>query len=365
MHRQRDAGMRYVTVRPGKEGPRHFWQRKGYPLTRLPVDEIERHKRAKELNDWADKTPPQIAQIPDDTATVSGIIADYRAHHSFRALAPNTKRYYERWLDDLRQTWGPRRVEIIDKGICEEYLASIPSLGPRRNARAVLRQVMHRAVSLGKLPSNPTNDIQLESLAPRQELFDDEALGAFVTACRAHPTHGRMVYVGFMLLLFTGQRPGDMLRMGWPQYNGRTIRLKQQKTGKWVEIPAHPQLKQMLDWLRPQASAVLINMHGARPVSEKMFNVRFIEVRRAAKLDGKQARDLRRTAVVRMAEGGAEIQDIAAVTGHTIERTRQILEVYLPRTAKMAERGVARMANLSLTFSDQELSNGDITICQQ
>ena len=44
--------------------------------------------------------------------------------------------------------------------------------------------------------------------------------------------------------------------------------------------------------------------------------------------------------MVRMAEAGAEITDIAAVSGHTIAATVQILETYLPRTKKMAERGI-------------------------
>jgi integrase len=356
MPKPRD-GMRYVTIRLGKSGARFYWQRRGFPLTRLPDDEIERHRRAKELNDWADNAPPAAALLPADFSTVAAIIADYRAHDSFRELAPATKLYYERWLRDIGEMWGSRRVALINKEMCETYLNSIISLGGRREARAVLRQLLHRAVSRSKLAANPTNDIEIRSPKARQEYFDDADLERFVEACRAHPTHGRMVYIAFMLLLFTGQRPADTLRMTWRQYDGRSIRLRQRKTKKWVEVPAHPQLKEMLDALRPEAGGMLINMHVGRPVSEKMLSVRFIEVRKAAGLETKQARDLRRTAVVRMAEGGAEIQDIAAVTGHSIERTRGILEVYLPRTAKMAARGVARMANLSLTFAASDLSN--------
>lgn len=357
MSKHRDAGMRYVTVRPGKDGPRFYWQRKGYPLTRLPDGELERHRRAKELNDWADKTPPAMASAaPDDLNTVSGIVAEYRKHTSFAKLSPNSRRYYERWLEDIRETWGKLRIEIVDKGMCEDYLASVESVGERQKARAVLRQMLHRAVSLRKLPFNPTNEIRLEEPKARQEYFYEDDLTDFIKGCQTH-RYGAMVFVGFMLLLFTGQRVGDMLRMTWRQYDNGVIRLKQQKTGKWVDVPAHPQLKAMLDRLRPESSDLLIMMHNGRPVQQKLFNTRFNEIKRAVGLGGKQARDLRRTAVVRMAEGGAEIQDIAAVTGHTIETTKQILEVYMPRTLKMAKRGVARMGNLSLTFSGDWLSN--------
>ncbi|MCP4392938.1 MAG: hypothetical protein GY804_01515 [Alphaproteobacteria bacterium] len=53
--------------------------------------------------------------------------------------------------------------------------------------------------------------------------------------------------------------------------------------------------------------------------------------------------DLRRTAVVRLAEAGATEAQIAAVTGHKIETTRQILETYLPRTSDMAEAAITKL----------------------
>ena len=53
-----------------------------------------------------------------------------------------------------------------------------------------------------------------------------------------------------------------------------------------------------------------------------------------------QLRDLRRTAIVRMGEAGAEVHQIAAVSGHTIHRTMQILEHYLPRTKPMASAAI-------------------------
>ncbi len=55
-----------------------------------------------------------------------------------------------------------------------------------------------------------------------------------------------------------------------------------------------------------------------------------------------QARDLRRTAAVRLAEASCTPIEIAAITGHSIERTRQILETYVPRTDPMGRNAVAK-----------------------
>ncbi len=46
-----------------------------------------------------------------------------------------------------------------------------------------------------------------------------------------------------------------------------------------------------------------------------------------AGLDGLRFQDLRRTAVVRLTEAGCTDPEIAAITGHSLERTRQ---TYLP-----------------------------------
>jgi integrase len=48
------------------------------------------------------------------------------------------------------------------------------------------------------------------------------------------PTHLRLP---LMLALWTGQRQGDLLRLPWSSYDGKTIRLRQSKTGRGVVIP--------------------------------------------------------------------------------------------------------------------------------
>ncbi len=63
---------------------------------------------------------------------------------------------------------------------------------------------------------------------------------------------------------------------------------------------------------------------------------------KACGLEQLPARDLRRTAIVLMGEAGATEAQIAAVPGHSIESTRQILEAYLPRTLKMAREDIEK-----------------------
>jgi hypothetical protein len=47
--------------------------------------------------------------------------------------------------------------------------------------------------------------------------------------------------------------------------------------------------------------------------------------------------------VVRLAEAGCTVPEIAAITGHQLDRTARILETYLPRTAPLARAAIRKL----------------------
>jgi integrase len=148
----------------------------------------------------------------------------------------------------------------------------------------------------------------------------------------------------FLLLRYTAQRPNDVLSTTWPQYSGTAIRLRQEKTKALLDVPVHPALAEHLDALpRSPNSLTIIAYHG-RPVKYLRFNERFRRISARAGIVDAQARDLRRTAMLRMAEAGATVPQIASVSGHSIEATQRILETYLPRNRALAEIVITRLA---------------------
>jgi integrase len=136
----------------------------------------------------------------------------------------------------------------------------------------------------------------------------------------------------FVLLQYSAQRPSDVLKMTWPHYSGSAIRVRQQKTGALLDVPAHPVLRDHLHALARSSTSLTIVIYRGRPVKYLQFNERFRRIAERAGVDA-QARDLRRTAMVRMAEAGATVPQIASVSGHSIEATQRILETYLRATA--------------------------------
>ncbi len=149
------------------------------------------------------------------------------------------------------------------------------------------------------------------------------------------------------------------------------ISLRQQKTDQWVSVPVHRQLAPLL---RARLAAPIVRQRvtaDGRKVAElvrllvpspeghvwnrlnfsrawdatmRRMNFRIAkglfraglkkdEVRTELTDRHRQRRDLRRSAMVRMAEAGATTAQIAAASGHSIDSCQKILDVYLPRRA--------------------------------
>jgi integrase len=65
-----------------------------------------------------------------------------------------------------------------------------------------------------------------------------------------------------VLALETGQRQGDLLRLPWSAYGGEWVRLRQEKTGRRVNVPATRQLRGVLDAAKRSATVILTNGRG-------------------------------------------------------------------------------------------------------
>jgi integrase len=125
------------------------------------------------------------------------------------------------------------------------------------------------------------------------------------------------------LLLCTGQRLGDVIRMG-PQHiryeingDGRRgfIYVQQAKTKTPLAIPIHPDLQMILDTTPCQHLTFLIGRNG-RPYNGNHFSRRMRKWCDAAQLPLCTTHGLRKAAARRLAEAGLPVHMIAAITGH-------------------------------------------------
>jgi hypothetical protein len=342
--------LRYVERRVDRSSAeRWYWHRRGHKLVRLPDNPIERIAMAERLNAAADKlAPAEFAR-----GSIGWVIQRYRDSDEYRDLSLGTVKYYKRFLREI-EALGPRLpFASFTRRAVVDFIESYPKAFQRRQSAAVLKNLFKLARYHGVVTMDETAGLRLKTSRPRDRIWTDEEVARWIEIAGAEDPH---MTVAFLLLQFTAQRPTDVLRMTWPQYSGSAIRLRQQKTGALLDIPVHPVLRDHLDGLSRAGPSLTIVAFRGRPVKYLRFNERFRRVAERAEIDA-QARDLRRTAMLRMAEAGATVPQIASVSGHSIEATQRILETYLPRNRDLAEIAITRLAEYKRQPKVQRESN--------
>ena len=116
------------------------------------------------------------------------------------------------------------------------------------------------------------------------------------------------------LLRYTGQRRGDIIRMGRQHIRGGFIQVRQQTTSAVLEIPLHPALQEILAAHPAEHLTFLTTVYG-QPFTAAGFTGWFRDRCREAGLPlGLSAHGLRKCC--RLAEAGCSAKQIGAISGH-------------------------------------------------
>ncbi len=116
--------------------------------------------------------------------------------------------------------------------------------GKAHNWLKALRALLHFAKVEGFRPDNPMDGLKpAKHKTESRHAWTAEEIAQY----EAHYPIGTKECLAFALLLFTGQRPGDMLSMGRQHIRDGAIYVTQQKTGTRLAIPVHPDLEAVLD----------------------------------------------------------------------------------------------------------------------
>ncbi|MBI0432806.1 tyrosine-type recombinase/integrase [Roseomonas sp. KE0001] len=286
----------------------------------------------KRCNERTEERPPETID-----GTFANLVKRYKEAPEFTELREKTQRDYAALLRRLEGILGPFPIADIDREVVYAIRDRFQETPHQANyLLRVLRLVLGWAADRELLPANPAARPRQLTVRPRHQVWSAEAEQAFL----AHA--GPEMRLAYLVHAFTAQRQGDVLNMTWAQYQRGIIRLRQRKTGALVEVPAHATLRAALD-AAPRCSTHILTDAKGLPWDADAFRKEWRRVTLAAGLDGLQNRDLRRTAMVRLAEAGATAIEIAAVSGHDIETTQAILETYIPRNGRMAAAAVRRL----------------------
>lgn len=305
----------------------------------------EAEKINEELDGWrGGKT--KVSQVPV-VNSVSSLITSYKKSNKYRRLDDRTKTDYDYRLDIIEKWAGKVPVEAITRKAVHEFWEALAKTSDwKANATVrVLRLLLNYAVDLGELGVNPASRPGLVDTPGRDVVWSVPETQKFVEIA------DKLGYfnVGTAILLgaFLAQREGDILSLDWSLYANGAFTVRQHKTGAYIAVPVHPILKARLDLIEDKTGLVVKSDLDGKKYTQSAFIHRFGLIRKRVIAEMPEAQrckflDLRRTAIVRMAEAGCTEAQISAVSGHKIDTCRRILEVYLPRNSKMAQEAISK-----------------------
>jgi integrase len=331
---------------------RYYFRRRGHRNVRLPgLPSSPEFMRAYEAA-IGNAEPIVIGASRSKVGTVAAVVGMYLASAAFAGLADETRRTRRNILERFREAHGDKRIAAIERKHVQALIdakAATPSAA--RNLLAVIRLLMQFAIDAGIRADDPTIGVTRAKIkGDGYTTWAEHHIAAFEVR---HPI-GTMARLALALLLGTGQRRGDVVRMGRQHVRGDMIAVRQQKTSKPLMIPIGDELRAAIEAMPADRLTFLTTARGEPFTAAGFTNYFRKRCQEAGLTIGLSAHGLRKAVCRRMAEAGCTVHEIAAISGH---RTLRILQRYTDAVDQvhLARAAVERLRNDRVTNREDSI----------
>ncbi|MGY8683420.1 tyrosine-type recombinase/integrase [Bradyrhizobium sp. UFLA05-153] len=296
--------------------PRFYYRRKGHKLTPLPglpwsPQFMQAYERAA-----SGTTAEPIGARLIKAGTIKHLINVYFNSLTFAELARETQRTRRNILIKFERNYGDLHVATLKR---KNIVTMFEMIASKRflaiNWLKTLRALMKFGVDNGMVKDDPTQGVKnLSGKTHGYRTWEEGDVAKF----EAKHSLGTRERLALELLVCTGQRRSDIVKMGRQHVRNGAILVSQQKTGTPLAIPIHPDLQASIDAMscKDRHLTYLTTARG-KSFSPEGFTNWFRSACNAAGLPkGTSAHGLRKTAAVRLVQAGCSLPQTAAITGH-------------------------------------------------
>ena len=317
----------------------HYFRRAGFKQVRLPrlpgsQEFMEAYQSALE-----GAARIEIGATKSAAGSVGALVSAYLNSMAFKDLAAETQRSRRGILERFRDEHGNKRVATLQREHVQKMVnsrARTPSAA--RNFLNTLRVLITFAVEGGMRLDDPTLGVKRPKIKTTGwQTWAEEDIEAFQAK---HPI-GTQAGLAMALMLYTGQRRGDIVHMGRQHVRKGAIEVRQHKTGTPLTIPIHPDLQANIDAVPASHLTFLTTSRGKPFRSAASFGNWFGDCCREAGLPkGTAAHGFRKAACRRLAEAGCSASEIMSISGH---KSLSEVQRYCAAAdqARMARQGMA------------------------
>lgn len=277
--------------------------------------------------------------------SVSDLIVRYYQSAGFTSKAAATQRSYKSVLEPFRKEHGDGPVAQIKTMHIDAILGKVAarSTSAAHNLRKRLFLIFKLAVKWGFRDDNPMLLAdRVQHKAKGYATWSEEDIAKF----RARWRSGTPQRIAMEILLYTGLRRSDAVRLGPQHIQGDHINIITRKTGAELSIPIHAEFRAVLKTI-PHKHLVYIATERGAARSEFAFTNWIIDAAKDAGLPAHRSpHGLRKAACVRLADAGCDVFEIMAITGHSDIKEVQTY-VAAANKKKAAESGINKLYGAS------------------
>lgn len=248
-----------------------------------------------------------LVEIP----TIVDVSRAYQLSDKFTRRSQSTQVTYLTYLKHIEKEIGNAPVNEVVRADVRRMLDKMQTRpGAANMTLLVLRNLMKFSKARDWIATDPTDGVELFEKGDGEYEPWPEHL---VELALEDPA----VRLPVALLLYTGQRIGDVCKMRWSDIRDGYVYVKQQKTGKELDIRLHSDLAFVLSRTPKDAMTVL---HGPklRPMKTPALRLR---LQKFGERHGESIvpHGLRKNAVNALLENEASVAEVSSITGQSLE----------------------------------------------
>ena len=286
------------------------------PVSTMTVEEARRacHGR-RACPETAEPARPARA-VPLFHEFIEG---EWKVAH-FERCKPATRKTY-RWLLDARllPAFGEKQLDRITPAEVRSRFDTWSRTAPgnANNALRLLRQIFNFAIARGHLDANPAGGIRPNRRPKLTRFLSSKEIARLHRALDAEDGRGCRAQADIVrLLLLTGCRRNEIVRLRWAEVRGDTIALGDAKTGPRT-VPLNARARAILE-RQPRGESPFVFPSPRDPSRPRGPDIGlWYRVRREAGIEDCRLHDLRHTHASHAVMNGVPVPVVSRLLGHS------------------------------------------------
>ena len=285
------------------------------PVSTMTVAEARRECLARQAS-----PEPDSASGPTRAPLLRDFVANEWRQAHFDRYKPSTKKGVRSVLEGrMLPAFGSKQLDRITPAQVRKWFDAFSRAAPgnANSALKLLRQIMNFAIACGYIDANPMRGIRRNRRPALTRFLSREEIGRLHKALDRQTRKGGREQADIIrLLLLTGCRKGEIVRLRWSEVDGDRLVLADGKTGPRT-LPLNTQARRILERQPRDGSSFVFPLprDPSRPRSRNL--ALWYRVRREAGIEDVRLHDLRHTHASHAVMNGVPVPVVSRLLGHS------------------------------------------------